>query len=250
MLQRAKDLRDSAHGLLSTITTTSGTTMTGAGQAASGGVWREQAQLASAVEALVNEAADLVDVMSSGQEPSLSASASFIVCAMDAVLLLAQRVDKLEHKLEEEARRIQDQIKQLQDQFNPLQESSREDSDDLLFCELASQLVSKMVRKAMPGYSAWQARGAPLCLIRGSAVYHDIISRYPMLEIGMEAADEPGGTVARSVPEPPVTEASLRKVIECVGDAVLPAAEQLLRCLVELADDLQEPLFVPAVPPT
>lgn len=209
--------------------------------------------MASAVEALVNEAADLVDVMSSGQELSRSATASFIVCAMDVVLLLTQRVDSLEHRLEEEASRTQDQIKQLQNQFDALQvlqESRREDSDDLLFCELASQLVSKMVRKAMPGYSAWQARGAPLCLIRGSAVYRDIISRYPMLEIGMEAADEPGGTVARSVPEPPVTEASLRKVIECVGDAVLPAAEQLLRCLVELADDLQEPLFVPAVLPT
>ena len=101
----------------------------------------------------------------------------------------------------------------------------------------------------------WEARLVPLNILKhgnGAAVYFSILQRYPLLKVAVQAGGtRQGMSIAHTVPEPPVTEHILRALIQrSVGSPVQPAAEQLLACLMELATDFNEPLFVAAAPPS
>ena len=256
-MQRAHDVRTAAHATLDP------TTATAAGQSAAcnissarggAGAWQDRQQHLAAITAVIDEAESVVRLLAEGQVPDSYIIASLVIRGMDAVTVLMQRISRLESRVEEEAAERQRQVGELQLQMGELHRQQvqvlRQDSDSLLFRELATQTVSKIVRKAT-GCTIWEARQAPLQVAKGTEAYSNITLKYPLLKIAVQTACDMGRPIAHPVTTP-VTEESLRNLIKRVlRDAVVrPAAEQLLACLVELAADFKEDLFMASAPPT
>ena len=247
LLQRAQAARSAAHALVAAATTTTATTHQAAVSSISCGsegsnAWQARATLERAVVGAADEAESVVKLLSEGQDPSRVMCASLFVSGVDAIAAVMQRVSSLECKLHA----MGVQLAQLQQQVD----EQRADSDSLLFCELATQAVSKIIRTAIPGCSVWDACFTPLSAIKEDAVYCNVMQQYPLLKVAVKAACNQGRSIAHPVPVPPVTEHILRALIRrAVAAPVRPAAEQLLACLIALARDLEEPLFVTAAAP-
>jgi hypothetical protein len=252
-LLRAQAVRAAAHDLHNNW----GVNMTSMQAAASSmsessGAWQVRAALQSAVTCAVEEAEAVVKQLAEGQDPSRETCASLIVSSMDAITALAQRISSLEGmvvSLKQEVVSLKQEGVSLKQEVEEL----RGDNDLLLFRELATQTVSKIIRKAT-GYTVWDARLMLLSDIKdglGSEVYRATMQQYPLLKNAVKTACNQGRSIAHPVPVPPATEQSLRALIQrAVGGPKRPGAEQLLDCLVALATELKEPLFVAAQPPS
>ena len=141
-VQRAQALRIAAHTLL----TASMTTGKGADSSANSG----SESMESAVRHLLDESESVIKLLDQGQVPSHEMSANFIVSSMDVISALAHMTTSLELKVEELGSVItclKDQFVEMQQQLDELRESS----DSLLFRELGTQTVSKIVRKRQLG---------------------------------------------------------------------------------------------------
>ena len=74
--------------------------------------------------------------------------------------------------------------------------------------------------------------------------------RFPQIKDAIKASRDQARPIAHPVSTSAVTEDSLKALIQrSVPKAVRPSAGELLRCLVELASELREPLLVALLPP-
>ena len=245
LVERAHALRLAAHALSEDAASQA------ASSSSSSNAWLARTALQTEIIHAFDEAESFIELLARQQVPDLQTCASLMMSSMDATSAMLHRITDLEQRLVNlaiEVAGLKDREKRMLSQLDNLQM----DADALLFRELATQTVSKLARKAT-GCTAWEARQTPLGLIKrgqGAPVYQSTLLQYPLLKDAVEAACSQGKPIAHPIPAPPVTEQALRTLIQrSVATPVRPAAEQLLDCLVQLARDLQEPLFVTAVPP-
>lgn len=237
MLERIHALREAAHALASTSPASGDST-----------AWQARQSLESALTAACDEAESIIKIMERGQVPDMLKCARLVACHIDAMFLLLQRVNSLGKQLQLQAERHQQEVTELRKELTELRKRLAEleaDSDALLFRELAVQTLSKIARKADPDTSVWDACRLPLSVIKRTAVGADIMSRFPHIRDAIKTAKELARPIAHPVSTSAVTEDSLNELIQrSVPKAVRPGAGELLRCLVELASELREPLFV------
>ncbi|KXZ49812.1 hypothetical protein GPECTOR_19g263 [Gonium pectorale] len=228
-----------------------------AGAAAGGtSLWK----LRSSVLVAIGEAESICTGASSGRPPSQKAIAGAVLSSAEALAGLDLHASYQQEEITELQQQVsgqQQQITQLQQQITQLQQQLQQqyyvDSGKLLLRQMATQAVNKLVRKVKPGISAYDARDVRLSVVAayaeesqaGVTVYQKFSKKYTKLKAGVKALCEMGRPVAHPIPQPPVTEEVLRAAIkEHVPLLTRPHAEEVLTCLVELAADMGEPLFV------
>lgn len=139
LVERAHALRLAAHALSEDA----------ASQAASSSsnAWLARTALQTEIIHAFDEAESFIELLARQQVPDLQTCASLMMSSMDATSAMLHRITDMEQKLVDlatEVTRLKDRGKRMQSQLDDL----RMDADALLFCELATQTVSKLARKA------------------------------------------------------------------------------------------------------
>lgn len=253
MLRRATAVREAAHRIMSAVPATSKPSFSttgpheGVGATCSAGQQREA--LTKSVCTAVVSAEAVVEVLLRGDVPEPAKVAALIVETMDGVVQLLECQVAMLDRFQADATRWDEQTRQLQLKLETQQkelDELRTDSDRLLFREMATQAVSKVLRKVRGAdMSARDARFMPLSDVEGTEVYREVIEKYPLLKSGIQMACN----MARPVAHPcqlSATEEQLRSLIPRVTDEGCSrrAAEDVLACLLALQKDMNESLFV------
>jgi hypothetical protein len=129
-----------------------------------------------------------------------------------------------------------------------------EDSKSLMMCSAASQLISKIARAAdreMDPYYAWHTTVDIVAdSERGKQLVDELQQKYPMLMAGIDLLCEDGYPAYPYMEDTSVQE--LKDLIEeqMMGNTdQATAAMSVVDCLAEMAERLQEPLFIKADKP-
>ncbi|GFR48042.1 hypothetical protein Agub_g9875 [Astrephomene gubernaculifera] len=168
---------------------------------------------------------------------------------------LRQEVAELKRdtsELKQDTSELKLQMSELKEQMSELKGGAGK----LLMRQMATQTVNKLGRLVEPKMSAHEARDLCMALVKvlaekkGSKVYKETVTKYPLLKTGVNTLCYLAWPVAHPMPEPAVTEEQL---LEAIKQHVSPhmqwVAEEVLACLVDLAVQLKEPLFVSTAKP-
>ncbi|PNH04994.1 hypothetical protein TSOC_008801 [Tetrabaena socialis] len=208
-----------------------------AGTSTSSNIW----ELRSRVLGAVPETESICNSLSSGVMPSQAAVVGALTSSAGAIAGLAS------HAYDQHQ-----QISELKQQYHSL----ASDSGKMLMRQMATQTVNKLARKVSPGLSAYDARDMHMSIVADMAksdmdsnAYQQVVNKYRKLKPAVKDLCDLGRLVAHLIPQPPVSEELLREAINNnVSQGLRAYAEEVLACLVELASDLREPLFVSTEP--